>query len=214
MKKLKRTSAVLRAGRKKVAAVIVLARAIYEGMVANPALFPAPNPAMAVFLALIVKLEASQLKALSKIPGAAVIRDADCDNVYNAMELLRTYVQSLCDASPEQAMVILKAAAMDARKVGTFHKPVLEVKPGPVPGTVILVANATALIGKGVYKKALFNWQSSVDGGKTWVTLSPTPLATTQVSGLASATTVAFRVCVTVAKVTHDWSQAVTFLVR
>jgi hypothetical protein len=214
MPKVQRIRVVLRMDRKKVPAVLVLARAIYDAMLANPALFPAPNPTLAVLLALIMKLEASQLKTLSGTHGTAAARDTDREALCNAMETERTYVQSLCDASPDQAMALIKAAGMDAYRPPTSNKPVLVAKPGQLPGSVLLVANGSVLVGKGVRKKAVFNWQSSADGGKTWVSLPATPLAKTAVSGLTAALTYAFRVSVTVANVTYDWSQAVTIMVR
>jgi hypothetical protein len=200
--------------RKKIPALLALAKAIYQGMLANPALFPSPNPSLAVLLALITALEAAQVTAQTRVRGAAAVRDAKRDELVTALESEAMYLQTLCDASPEQAMTLIKAAAMDAAKLPVSAKPILQAKPGTQPGSVILVANETLLVGRGVHKKALFNWQMSADGGKTWLALPATPLASTEVLGLASLTTYAFRVSVTVAKVTGEWSQAVTIVVR
>jgi len=199
--------------RKKIPALLALAKAIYQGMLANPTLFPSPSPSLAVLLALITALETAQ-GAVRTVRGAAAARDAKRDELVTALESEAMYVQTLCDASPEQAMTLIKAAAMDAAKLPTGAKPVLQAKQGPQPGSVILVANETLLVGRGVHKKALFNWQMSADGGKTWLALPATPLASTEVLGLTSLTTYAFRVSVTVAKVTGEWSQAVTIVVR
>ena len=200
--------------RNKIPALLALAKAIYQGMLANPALFPSPNPSLAVLLALITALEAAQVTAQTRVRGAAAVRDAKRDELVTALESEAMYLQTLCDASPEQAMTLIKAAAMDAAKLPVSAKPILQAKPGTQPGSVILVANETLLVGRGVHKKALFNWQMSADGGKTWTALPATPLATTEVTGLTSLTTYAFRVSVTVGKVTGEWSQAVTIVVR
>jgi hypothetical protein len=91
---------------------------------------------------------------------------------------------------------------------------VLEAKLGTASGSVVLRANETLLVGRGVRKRAAFNWQLSADGGKTWTNAPSTPLASTAIDGLTPLTTYAFRVCVTVSKATGEWSQAVTLLVH
>jgi hypothetical protein len=209
-----RVRAVLHIKKKKIPVLIILARSIYDGMLANPGLFPNPNPSLAIFLALIVALETAEMTTHTRTRGLAEVRNAKRDALCTALENQRMYVQSLCDASPEQALMLVKAAAMDAGKVPTHSKPVLQVKQGPQSGCVVLVANETLLVGRGVQKKRLFGWQMSADGGKTWILLAPTPLATTEVTGLTPATTYAFRVAVTVGKVTGEWSQPVSMMVR
>lgn len=209
-----RVRATLGINKKNIPAVLALAKAVYDGMLANPTLFPSPNPALAVLLALLTALDAAQRVVATRVQGAAALRDQKRDALITALESLRMYVQSLCDANPEQAVALIKAAGMSVAQVTTHDKPVLQAKQGAAPGSVILVANETVLVGKGVHKKALFNWQMSADGGKTWTALPPTPLATTEVAGLTSLATYAFRVSVTVGKVTGEWSQAVTVVVH
>lgn len=209
-----RVRATLGINKKKITALLALAKAIYDGMLANPTLFPSPSPAMAVLLALITALDSAQRVVATRAKGAAAVRDQKRDALITALESERMYVQALCDANPEQAVALIKAAGMSVAQVATRDKPALQAKPGTAPGGVILVANETLLVGKGVHKKALFNWQMSADGGKTWTTLPPTPLATTEVTGLTSLATYAFRVSVTVGKVVGEWSQAVTIVVR
>jgi len=65
-----------------------------------------------------------------------------------------------------------------------------------------------------VKKHVTFNWQSSAEGGKTWISAPSTPLATTTLEGLTPLTTYAFRVSVTVSKTAGEWSQAVSILVK
>jgi hypothetical protein len=209
-----RVRAALGIDKRKISALLALAHAVYEGMLANPGLFPSPNPALPALLALIAALEAAEVTTRTRVRGAAAVRDARRDELCTALENERMYVQSLCDASPEQALTLIKGAGMDAAKLGAQAKPVLHAKQGTQSGCVILVANETLLVGRGVHKKRLFNWQMSADGGKTWTLLPPTPLASTEVTGLTPGTTYAFRVSATVARMTGDWSQPVSIMVR
>jgi len=209
-----RVRATLGINKKNIPALLALAKAIYDGMLANPALFPSPNPALALLLALITALDNTQRATATRARGTAAVRDAKRDELYTGLESERMYVQSLCDANPEQAAILIKAAGMTIGKVPARAKPVLEAKEGTQPGSVVLSANERLLVGASVHKKTLFNWQMSADGGKTWTALPATPFASTEVTGLTPLTTYAFRVCVTVAKVTGEWSQAVTILVR
>ena len=124
------------------------------------------------------------------------------------------YVQSIADASPEQAIAIISAAAMAVGKTPTHGKPFLQAKPGGQPGAASLVANAGLLAGKRSSKKVTFNWQYSADAGKTWQQAPSTPLANTEIASLTPMTVYAFRVSVTVSKTVGEWSPAVNLLVR
>jgi hypothetical protein len=64
-------------------------------------------------------------------------------------------------------------------------------------------------------KMAYFNWQWSADGGRTWNSVPPTPLASTEIPGLALLSTYSFRVSVTISKQpAGPWSDAVSLLVH
>jgi hypothetical protein len=68
----------------------------------------------------------------------------------------------------------------------------------------------TALAGK----RASYEWQYSVDGGKTWVAAPATLQAKTSVAGLAAGTTVQFRYLAVTKAGQGDWSPAVSLLVQ
>lgn len=214
MSKTHRTRVALKIVRNNIAALLALAKAIYEGMLAHASLFPQPNPALAILAQLIQDLETAHQATFSRTRGTAALRDAKRDALVTALESERMYVQSLCDASPEQATTLIGAAAMAVAGSPVHAKPVLAAEQGTAPGTVRLVANATLLVGRGVRKRVTFNWQYSADGGKTWTNLPSTPLAETTAEGLAPMTTYSFRVSVTVSKTQCEWSQAVTLFVR
>ncbi len=214
MSKSHRIRVALKIVRKNITALLALAKAIYEGMLAHASLFPQPNPALAVLAQLIQDLETAHQATFSGTKGTVALRDAKRDALVTALESQRMYVQSLCDASPEQATTLIASAAMAVAGSPMHAKPVLAADQGEAPGSAKLVANATLLVGRGVRKRVTFNWQLSPDGGKTWTNLPSTPLATTTAEGLTPMTTYAFRVSVTISKTQGEWSQAVTLFVR
>ena len=62
-------------------------------------------------------------------------------------------------------------------------------------------------------RRASYDWQSSIDGGKTWVDLPQTLQSKTTVTGQASMTTVQFRYRATVKLGEGAWSQPISILV-
>jgi hypothetical protein len=209
-----RTRVVLKLLRKQAPLVLAQARAVYNALEADPKSFPTPNPTLPVLKQQIQELDAAQQATSTKAKGTAALRNAKLEIVVTSLENERMYVQTLCDANPEQAVAIATGAAMAVGKAQVRSKPVLEARLGTQSGEVLLHANATMLVGKTSTKKSLFQWQMSADGGKSWTLVPPTPLASTEIQGLTPLTTYAFRVCVTVSKVTGEWSQAVSILVR
>jgi hypothetical protein len=198
----------------RVAAFLPQARAIYSGFEAHPTLFPSPPVPLATLLVQIQDLDTAEQATKTGTKGTVPVRNAKRAVLVTSLESMRTYVQSLMDANPEQAALIAAAAGMSVAKASSHPKPILQAKQGVQPGTVLLSANATLLVGRGVHKKVTFNWEASADGGKMWTYIHSTPLASTTVTGLTPLTTYAFRVSVTVSKTVGEWSQAVTLLVH
>jgi hypothetical protein len=213
METISRTRAVLKLKRRNTPHLVALAQAIHDGMSAAATQFPLPIPTMATFASQIQDLATAEQATKTRARGTAAVRNAKAAVVITSMESLQTYVQGLCDASPEQAQTLITAAAMQVAATRSGHKPVLAAKVGPVSGGALLYANRSVLVGK-TFKRVLLNWQYSVDGGKTWVSAPSTPLASTEIMGLPAMTTVSFRVSATVAKAVGEWSQAVALLVR
>jgi len=63
---------------------------------------------------------------------------------------------------------------------------VFSARPGHVPGSIVLIAASAA-------RRASYEWGSSTDGGKTWVSLPVTLQAKTLVTGLSPGSVVQFR---------------------
>ena len=194
------------------AALLAGAKNIYTKMSSAVQQFPSPTVTMAAFLILIQVMETAQSGVNSRTKGQSTVRNNAAKALILALEGLLSYVQGLADAS-NTAATIIAAAGMKVRAVSQHAKAPLTLTNGKPSGTVIMRAYATLLTGA-QDKSGAYSWQYSVDGQKTWVTLPPTSIARTSITGLASTTTVAARVAVSVGKQPiSDWSPVVTLVV-
>jgi hypothetical protein len=76
------------------------------------------------------------------------------------------------------------------------------------PGEVLLETKAVAKRG------VSYEWQYSMDGGKTWIAIAISSEANVSVPGLTPGTTYLFRYRTWIKKVASDWSQYLSFLVH
>jgi hypothetical protein len=209
-----RVRAVLTLPKSKIATLLAIAKAVYNAFQSDPGSLPQPTPPLATVGAQIQALDTAQQATSTRANGTVATRNAKRDVLVTSLESWRMYVQTLCDANPEQAEALVAAAGMAVAKVPVHAKPVLGAKLGTASGSVTLEANATLLVGRGVKKHAAYAWQYSADGGKTWTNAPATPLAHTTLEGLTPLTTYAFRVAVTVSQTVGAWSQAVALVVH
>ncbi len=209
-----RVRAVLTLPKTKVATLLAIAKAVYNAFQSNQGLLSQPNPPLPVVQGQIQSLDTAQQATSTRAKGTAAMRNAKREVLVTSLESWRMYVQTLCDASPEQAEALIAAAGMAVGKVAIHAKPVLAAKLGVASGSVRLEANATLLVGRGVRRRACYQWQYSADGGKTWTNAPATPITSTSIEGLTPLTTYAFRVAATVSKTAGPWSQAVTLIVH
>jgi len=217
MSTLSRPRASFGTSKKDVPGVLDRSQAMYNGFIANIGMFGSPTITMVAFLALITALVTAQQHATgTKAKGSASLRNTKRDSLWTAMDALRAYVQGLADvASAENAVAIIEAAGMLVAAAPAHQKAVLTATLTAMLGVVRLDANASLLKGKAAaWKQVTFNWQWSSDGGKSWNSISSTPYASTDVTGLAPMATYSFRVSATIGKVTEPWSQAVSLLVH
>ena len=214
MKTTPRTRVTLGVRRTQILILITVAMAIYNAMTQNSSMFSSPTITLAVLLSQIEALQVAHQAVKTRALGMAQIRDNKRDILWTSLEILVKYVQGLCDASPELAPTLIKGAAMQIVAKAVRAKAILQAHLGPVPGTVILIANATLLTNK-TRKRVLYNWAWSGDGGKTWNQVASTPYAETEITNLPLMATYAFRVCVTIAKdPPGEWTQPVGLLVH
>jgi hypothetical protein len=211
---LGRLRAALELDKKRTLVLISQGMGIHDGLAGSTGMFPAPNPPLATLLSQIQACQKAQQLVTTRVVGAAEARDAKVAELITSLESERMYVQSLCDAAPEQAAVFIKAAAMQIATAATRPpKPLLGAQVAMPSGTVILDANGSLL--NPTHRRCYFNWEYTLDGGKSFLSVPPTLTTRTTISGLAPLTTVGFRVSVTLSRQPQgEWSQLVSLLVR
>ncbi len=190
----------------KVADFIAYGVGIVHAMTNNPA-FPTPVPALAAPAAAVRDLPAAETLALTKAKGTAQARNDKRAVVVSLLQQLRGYVQAIADATPENGATIIQSAAMAVRKVPVRAARVFAAKPGAVSGAVKLTATVAA-------RRASYEWQYSVDGGKTWVGTPASLQAKTTITGLPAGSTAMFRYKTVTKSGEGDWSQPIALLVK
>jgi len=203
---------LLKIDRNITASVLGRAYAVNSGMSAAPTLFAAPSPPLPTLASQIAKVNARQQLVAARVMGAAAARDVEREALVLMLETERSYVQTLCDATPAQAVAIVAAAGMVVAPAPVRENPLLKVITGPKSGSAVLDANVTVLVGRSG-KKACFNWQWTTDGGATFHDAPSTPHGETTITGLTPFAMVGFRVSITDRNGTGDWSPIVTILI-
>ncbi|MEI7891619.1 MAG: hypothetical protein WCI05_00925 [Myxococcales bacterium] len=217
MTKVHRLRVILGLDREDFPGLLAGSKAIHSKMSENAALFPAPNPSMAVLGAQIAELNQShQAVTIAKVKGMTGARGVKRDVVWSSLEMERAYVQSLVDASPELAASYAEAAGMKIAAAPSHDKPILQGKVTAKPGTVALIANASMLVGPGggTAKHRTYLWRWTADGGKTVVNAEASPIARTEIDDLPLNTNIGFEVAVKDSEGTGEWSQMITLFVH
>jgi len=189
-----------------VPALIGVAKAIVQAMTGN-AMFPNPDPTLATVTVAINDLDASETVAKTRAHGAVAIRNDKRTTLVRLLEQLRAYVQKVADANPETSGSVIQSAGIGVKKPFLRGKNVFAARPGPVTGAVKLTADVVA-------RRAAYEWQSSADGGKTWVDLPGTLQSKTIVTGLTPGATVSFRYRALTRTGEGEWSQPISYLVK
>ncbi|MGH7294834.1 MAG: hypothetical protein ACRELB_07875, partial [Polyangiaceae bacterium] len=106
------------------------------------------------------------------------------------------------------ALIIIESVGLTLRKTPVRRPRVFAATAGANSGTVKLVAASAG-------KRASYEWQYSIDGGKTWVLAPPSIQARTAIPGLPAGTSVEFKYRPVTPKAgAADWSAPVTMLVQ
>jgi hypothetical protein len=190
----------------KVADLIAYATRIIAAMTGNP-LFPTPTPPLPTVTAALGDLQTAETAALARTQGAATTRNEKRAALVIMLRQLRGYVQSIADATPENGPSIIESAAMAVRKTPVRAAQAFAVKQGVVSGS----ARVTGIVAA---RRASYEWQYSLDGGKTWVATAGTLKASVTVTGLPVGTAVQFRYRAITKAGEGDWSQAVVLVVK
>lgn len=190
-----------------IAALISLAKAIVVAMTKNIASFPSPQPTLATVSKGIADLETAEAGALSRLKGAVTARNNARSALVVLLEQLKAYVQTVADANMLHGAEIIQSAAMEVKKAPQRAKRSFAVKQGPLSGSVEVI---TASAGP----HAAYEWETSIDGGKTWQLAPSTMQAKTSFTGLAAGSTFMVRYRVLTRKGEGDWAQPISFLVK
>jgi hypothetical protein len=161
-------------------------------------------------------LDKAETVAKTRVRGSAATRNKERKTLVTLLKAILPLVQAIADQSPDLngSIAIIEAAGLVVALVPTRIKPILAAKQGPVSGSVVLEANATAL-GAKAGRKGFFNWQGTADGGKTWLTFPASPKCRTSVANLTPLTPYGFRVALTDSSgVMGEWSPIVSFIVH
>jgi hypothetical protein len=178
-----------------------------QAALANNQYFPLPDPIITAFIDGLGKFSAAATAAQTRAKGTVAARNAAQVVYIGALHALKGRIQQVADANPEQAETIIKSTTLSVKKTTLRQRQTLAAKQGATSGTVHL----TAPVGGA---RASYEWQYSIDGGKTWVDCANTLQAKTTISGLPVATVVEFRVRVTTKTGMGDWSLPTSLLVK
>jgi hypothetical protein len=190
---------------KKVPELINLGHVVIEGMT-NNAFIPNPSPSVAVVQTGLDELVTSQAGASVRTSGAVALRNFKKQAFITLLEEVKTNAQSVADANPENGPAIIQSMGLGVRKAPARKQLGFHAKLGGVSGAVKVVAPAAA-------RRASYEWQYSLDGGKTWLDLRSTLQSRTSLTGLTPQTTVMFRYRALVKTGEGDWSQPISILV-
>jgi len=178
-----------------------------QAALANNPHFPLPDPIITAFIAALGPYDAAETAAQTRAKGTIAARNAAQVVYLGAIHALKARIQQVADANLDQAEAIITSTSLAVKKVSLRQKQSFEVRQGATSGTVHVIAKAAAA-------RASYEWQYSIDGGKTWIDVANTLQAKTTITGLPVATTVEFRVRATTKSGQGDWSLPTSFLVK
>jgi hypothetical protein len=182
-----------------IADQIKLGQGLQAGLVQNPH-FPLPDPIISAFDDALTKYDAAETLAQTRAKGTVAVYTS-------AAHALKARIQLVADATPDQAEAIITSTSLAVKKVTSRQKQSFVARYGATSGTVEVVAKAAAA-------RASYEWQYSIDGGKTWVSTPNTLQAKTTITGLPVATVVEFRVRTTTKSGQGDWCLPTSLLVK
>jgi len=186
--------------------VITYTHALLVGLTGNQYI-KNPNPTIQVLTDLLSKFELAETATKTRTKGTIGARNAAKTALLSGLHAMKACVQQAADADPENAEAIITSTSLSVRKVTARTKPPFAVKQGPVSGAVNVAVKSAG-------PRAAYDWEYSVDGGKSWTAVSSTTKARTSITGLPAGTNVLFRFRSVTPKGESDWSQPISMLVK
>jgi hypothetical protein len=191
---------------RRVADLITYAQAIVKAMTNNPS-FPSPVPSLLALTAAIDDLQIAETSALSRVKGAVAVRNDKKAALVRLLQQLKGYVQTAADAAVENGGAIIQSASLAVKKTAVRKPRVFEAAAGTASGSAKLVAASAG-------PRSSYEWEYSIDGGKTWVAAPVTLQARTLVSGLTVGSIVQFRYRPVTKTGEGNWSQPASLVVK
>jgi hypothetical protein len=187
-------------------ALVTCAHGIVTAMTGNPA-FPTPMPTLASVMVAITDLQNAETAALSRVKGAVTARNDKRGVLVTLLQQLKGYIQQTADANPDNGAAIIESAGVFLKKTPVRAPRTFTAAAGAVSGMAKLAVPSAG-------HRVFYEWQYSVDGGKTWVTAPATLRARVVISGLTPATTVLFQYRSVTKAGEGNWSQSVSLQVK
>jgi hypothetical protein len=201
-----KTVAVLKLPR-ALLALIAVAKAIVAALTSNKTSFPSPDPPLSTVSTAITDLETAQAAVVARTKGAVAGRQQKRTALVTLLVELQAYVQKVVDADVPHGAQLVGSAAMLVKRVAVPARRVFGAKSGAVSGAVVLT---TATAGP----RASYEWEWSIDGGKTWQLAPATLQSKTTLTGLQPGTTYMFRSRSVTKTGASDWGQPVTWIAQ
>jgi hypothetical protein len=189
----------------KVNDLIGAVRAIVAAGRKNPAL-PKSFPALDRLAKALAALEAAQVAALSRAAGTVIARNTVQGGVFSALTQYKSAVQTVADADPANAAAIIVNSGLRTRRESTRRKAFFSVKPGRVSRSLVAEIRSFA-------KRASYEWEISLDGGKTWIRVRTTLQTKTVITDLPLGKFVQVRCRPVTKSGPGEWVGPITVLV-
>ena len=187
---------------RRISALIAYATGIVKGATNNPNL-PSPVPTVAALTQALTDLQNAETAALARTKGAVALRNEKRTTMISLLTQFRGYVQVQADANAENGASIIESAGMAVKKAANRAPRVFSAKPGTVSGEVLVIAPSAG-------HRSSYEWEYSIDGGTTWLTMPPTIQAKTSLVGLKPGTSVMFKYRSVTKTGATDWSLPIT----
>ncbi|MEP7170992.1 MAG: hypothetical protein ABI855_16610 [Bacteroidota bacterium] len=153
--------------------------------------FTTPFPLLATLNTQNGVLKDEMKNAKLKVPGAEAAKVTAKLAVKLTLDAALDYVNGLARLNQPNAAEIITSAQMMVISPRSVNKQEFSVKQGAATGEMKLSSLAVRIDNK--FVKATYDWQSSIDGGATWVSLPSTVVAKTVATGMRTGVPTLFR---------------------
>lgn len=189
--------------------VLFKSTAIQEALVLNTGGYYTPAFGQMALLGTCITTFSNSINNVNLgVLGAEGAKNTAKVNLMKVLKKALAYVNGLAEDDQANAVEIITGAKMVVIGVPSINKQDFAIKQGPGTGEVILTSLAVKVDGK--YVKAVYEWQFSIDNGKTWEPLPVTTTAKTMATGMLPGIATLFRKRTSSAKTgVSTWSPAI-----